>query len=127
MRIRYNRRFSEHIPHDKVRTLSPDTRQLEQLLEILRHPSAVLIPQLFHAGADVSRLALAKTAGMDNLFDVVNRCLRQRIDIGEFLVELLYDHIYPRVRTLRRKPHTHQQLPRLVILQTTAGLRVLLL
>ena len=50
MRIRNNRRFAEHIPHDQVGALAAHAGQGKQRVEIIRYMAVVPVAQHPHTG-----------------------------------------------------------------------------
>ena len=81
MRIRNNRRFAEHIPHDQVRTLSSDSRKFQQFIKIIRNFSTIFITEYTHTGTDISRLTLSKSTWSYDFFNLFRCCFCQCVDI----------------------------------------------
>ena len=127
MGVRDDGRFPEYVPHDQVGAFSAYAGQGQQLVEIVRHVSAVVVPQHLHAGADIPGLAVAQAAGMDDFLDVLHGRARQGVHIRELFIQLFHDHVHPGVRALCRQAHAHQELPRLIVLQSAVCLGVFFL
>ena len=86
MRIRNNRRFAEHIPHDQVRTLSSDSRKFQQFIKIIRDFSIIFITEHAHTCTDIPRFTLAQSAWSYNFFDLFRCGFCQCIDIRVLLL-----------------------------------------
>ena len=80
-----------------------------------------------HAGADITRLALAQPAGSDDLFDLLRLRCRQGGNIGEFFIQKRSDLIDTRICALGGQPHTHKKLPGFFIIQCAFSDRIFLL
>ena len=126
VRIRHNRRLFEYIAHNQVRTFPSHARELQKCVKVIRHLAVVLVAQHAHAGVDVACLALSKTARPHNFFDFLRCRVCQRIDIRILCVEILHRNIDPRIGALCGQADTDEQLPRLVIVKRTVGVRDIL-
>ena len=102
-----NGRFAKHITHDQIGAFSSHSGKLQQSIKILRHLTAVLIPQHLHTGADVSGLTLSQTAGPDDFLNFFHRCLRQGIHIRKLFIECRNHLIDPLIGALGRQTHAH--------------------
>ena len=110
----------------KEMTLPSDARELQKCVKVIRHLAVVLVAQHAHAGVDVACLALSKTARPHNFLDFLRCCVCQRIDIRILCVEILHHNIDPRIGALCGQADTDEQLPRLVIVKRTVGVRIFL-
>ena len=126
VRIRHNRRLFEYIAHNQVRTFPSHARELQKCVKVIRHLAVVLVAQHAHAGVDVACLALSKTARPHNFLDFLRCRVCQRIDIRILCVEILHHNIDPRIGALCGQADTDEQLPRLVIVKRTVGVRIFL-
>ena len=79
VRIRHNRRFAEDISNDKIRALSADPRQRQELFEGLRDPVLLLLVQHPHARRNVPGFARPKAARAHDFLDLFRFRLRQRL------------------------------------------------
>ena len=68
----------------------------------------------------------SKTARPHNFLDFLRCRVCQRIDIRILCVEILHHNIDPRIGALCGQADTDEQLPRLVIVKRTVGVRIFL-
>ena len=94
-------------------------------MKIIRYFPTVFIAEHPHTSTDIPRLTFSKSARTHQFLNLlrVSRC--EGFHIRKFLIKLFYYYIYTGIRTLRRKPHTHEQLPCIIIIQSTPGIRIL--
>ena len=124
VRVCHTSRLAENIAHARARAISSSAGKFEKRVQILRQFPSGLISQYFHAGADISRLASAEPARTDDRFDIILIRVSQRPHIRIFLIQPFNDYINTGIGTLRRQPYADQQLPCLVIIQSSSGIRI---
>ena len=82
--------------------------------------------QNLHAGADVACLAFAKPARVYDCLDLVDIGCCKRSNVREAGVQILHYDIYAGIRALCSKSYGDEQLPRFIVGERAARIRVCL-
>ena len=114
-----NRRLSEHIAHDQVGALSPNTGKRQKLVKIRRNLIMIGFVQNTHAFRNIPRLAVSEPAGPDDFLYLGGIGDGQISHRRKPPVKERRDLIHPFVPALRGKTDADQQLPRVLIGQGT--------
>ena len=124
MCIRDNGRLAENIAQHKVCTLAADSGELQEFFHRIRNVIIIFLVQHLHAGGNIPGLAVAKPARLHNLRDLLHRRVRKSFDGWKLCIEQRRSLIHPFVRALCCEPHTHQQLPCIVVGKRAVRIRI---
>src|SRR6266568_4172524 len=104
--------------------LSRHSRQREQLIHLIGNFAAELLHHLASGPHNGLRLVPEESRSDDHRLQFLRLNLRQRSRCRILLEQRRGHHIYPHVRTLRRKNRRNQQLPGIVMMQSTHRPRI---
>ena len=93
----------------------------------VRNAAAVITQEHLSRGDQISCLCVKETAAPDQLLDRLRFRISEGFQIGQPRKQFRSHQIDPRICTLSRQPHSKQQLPIHIVLQTAQCVRIFLL